>query len=151
MTKNRQKTDHSIAIYSIFFLKVWYILDASRWILTSRRFILCVAKGGRGGFRPSYGRPKFTLFKKKRILAIKKSPNPKIFGIEPHHAKLVYGKKWFAWWGSISMIVGVGLFFAAYNFANGLHLVALTRLWATETGSKIFLQIFKIIFGILIA
>ena len=31
--------------------------------------------------------------KKKRILAIKKSPNPKIFGIEPHHAKLVYGKK----------------------------------------------------------
>ena len=31
----------------------------------SRRFRICVAKGGRGYFRPSYGRPKFTLFKKK--------------------------------------------------------------------------------------
>ena len=49
------------------------------------------------------------------------------------------------------MIVGVGLFFAAYNFANGLHLVALTRLWATKKGSKFFLQIFEIVFGILIA
>ena len=36
----------------------------------SRRFGICVAKGDRGYFRPSYGRPKFTLFseKEKRIL-----------------------------------------------------------------------------------
>ena len=44
------------------------------------------------------------------------------------------------------MIVGVGLFFAAYNFANGLHLVALTRLWATKTGSKNFVPPFHIDF-----
>ena len=50
----------------IFFVKVWYILDASRWKLTSRRFRICVAKGGRVFFRLSYGRPKFTLFSKKK-------------------------------------------------------------------------------------
>ena len=49
-----------------FFVKVWYILDASMWILTSRRFRICVAKGGRGYFRPSYRRPKFTLISKKK-------------------------------------------------------------------------------------
>ena len=40
----------------------------------SRRFRLCVAKGRRGCFRPSYGWPKFTLFskQKKRICGVKK-------------------------------------------------------------------------------
>ena len=47
--------------FTQFFVYVWYILDASRWILTSRRFRICVAKGGRGCLRPSYGRPKLTL------------------------------------------------------------------------------------------
>ena len=40
-------------------------MDASRWILTSRRFRICVGQVGRGCFRPSYGRLKFTLFSKK--------------------------------------------------------------------------------------
>ena len=31
------------------------------WILMSRRFRICMAKGGRGSLRPSYGRPKLTL------------------------------------------------------------------------------------------
>ena len=38
-----------------FFVWVWYILDASWWILMSRRFRICVAKGVRGRFRLSYG------------------------------------------------------------------------------------------------
>ena len=33
----------------------------------SRRFRICVAKGGRGCFRPSYGRPKLTLVPQKKI------------------------------------------------------------------------------------
>ena len=52
--------------FTQFFVWVWYILDASRWILTSRRFRICVAKGGRGCFRLSYRRPKLTLFSKKK-------------------------------------------------------------------------------------
>ena len=40
---------------------VWYILDATWWILMSRRFRICMAKGGRESLRPSYGRPKLTL------------------------------------------------------------------------------------------
>ena len=40
-------------------------MDASRWILTSRRFRICVGKVGRGSFWPSYGRLKLTLFSKK--------------------------------------------------------------------------------------
>ena len=48
-----------------FFVQSWYILDV-RCLLISRRFRICVAKGGRGCFRPSYGRPKLTLFSKKK-------------------------------------------------------------------------------------
>ena len=50
---------------------------------------------------------------------------------------IVYGKKWFAWWGSISKIVGDLLFSTPHNFANGPHFVALTQLRATKTGSNI--------------
>ena len=74
--------------YTQIFVKVWYILDASWWILMSRRFRICVANWGRGYFRPNYGRPKFTLFSKKRD----------------------YGKKWFKFGSSNSKIVGVGFF-----------------------------------------
>ena len=45
----------------------------------------CVAKGGRGYFRPSYGRPKFTLFSKKKrsvVAVLKKNVSPKIVEIE---------------------------------------------------------------------
>ena len=59
--KKAQKTDHSIAIYSIFGIGMVYF-----GCLMSRRFRVSVAKGGRGYFRPSYGRPKFTLFSKKK-------------------------------------------------------------------------------------
>ena len=65
MTKNCQKRITQ-SRFTKFFVLVWYILDASRWILTSRRFRICVAKGGRGCFRLSYGRPKLTLFSKKK-------------------------------------------------------------------------------------
>ena len=41
--------------------QVWYILGASWWILISRRFRICMAKGGRGCKRPTS-----TLFSKKR-------------------------------------------------------------------------------------
>ena len=74
------KTDHSIAIYSIFGIGMVYF-----GCLMSRRFRVSVAKGGRGYFRPSYGRPKFTLFSKKKINVfepLQKSISPKIFEIE---------------------------------------------------------------------
>ena len=47
----------------------------------SRRFRICVAKGGRWCFRPSYGRPKFTLFSEKKeanLRCSKKNVSPKI-------------------------------------------------------------------------
>ena len=46
ITKKRpKKTDHSIAISSIFLIgMIWYILDATWWILMSRRFRICLAK-----------------------------------------------------------------------------------------------------------
>ena len=59
--RNHQKnTPHLIGICSIFSL-VWYILDATWWILMFRRFRICMAKGGSESARPSYGRPKLTL------------------------------------------------------------------------------------------
>ena len=67
--RNDQKTPKkriTQSRFTQFFVQVWYILDASRLILTSRRFRICVAKGGRGCFRLSYGRPKLTLFSKKK-------------------------------------------------------------------------------------
>ena len=66
MTKNRQKNGSLDRDLLNSFLKVWYILDASRWILASRQFRLCVAKGGKGCFRLSYGCPKLTLFSQKK-------------------------------------------------------------------------------------
>ena len=48
---------------------VWYILGATWWILMSRRFRICMAKGGRESARPSYGRPELTLISRE-----KKSP-----------------------------------------------------------------------------
>ena len=47
------------------FLLVWYILDATWRIIMSRRFQICVPKGGSGCLRPSYERPKLTLISKK--------------------------------------------------------------------------------------
>ena len=56
--RNHQKnTPHLIGICSIFSL-VWYILDATWWILMFRRFRIMMAKWRRGCFRPSFGRPK---------------------------------------------------------------------------------------------
>ena len=43
------------------FLWVWYISDGTWWILTSRQFRICMARGGRESARPSYGCPKMTL------------------------------------------------------------------------------------------
>ena len=52
-----QKVDWFTQIFEY----VWYILGATWWILMSRRFRICMAKGGRESARPSYGRPKWTL------------------------------------------------------------------------------------------
>ena len=51
------------------FLWVWYISDGTWWILTSRRFRIYMAKGGRESPRPIYGRPNLTLTSRE-----KKSP-----------------------------------------------------------------------------
>ena len=52
------------------------------------RFRICVAKGGRGCFRPSYEWPKFTLVSKKiaNLSVSQKNVYPKIFEVEPYHA-----------------------------------------------------------------
>ena len=47
--------------FTQFFQWVWPILGGTRWFLMSRRFRICMAKGGRESARPSYGRPKLTL------------------------------------------------------------------------------------------
>ena len=44
-----------------FLNKEWCIKGGIWWILMSRRFRICMAKGGRGSLRPSYGQPKLTL------------------------------------------------------------------------------------------
>ena len=49
-----------------FFEYVWYIPNATCWILVSRRFRICMAKGGRESARPSYGRPKLTLISREK-------------------------------------------------------------------------------------
>ena len=51
-----------------FLYLVWHILHDTWWILTSRRFRICMAKGGRESARPSYGRPKLTLISRKKKL-----------------------------------------------------------------------------------
>ena len=79
-----------------FFSKVLCILDGIWWILMSRRFRMCVPKGGRGCLRPSYGRPKLTLVSKKSSILQCCKKNLRNWAC-PH-------KKWFAWWGSISKI-----------------------------------------------
>ena len=61
MTKNCQKRRITQSLFIHFFVWVWYILDASWWILMSKQFRLCVAKGGRWCLRPSYRRPIFLL------------------------------------------------------------------------------------------
>ena len=47
------------------FLYVWQILDVTWRIFMSRRFRICMPKGGRGSLRPSYSQPKLTLLSKK--------------------------------------------------------------------------------------
>ena len=59
------------ARFTQFFVLVWYISDASWWICMSRRFKIGVAKGGRGYFRPSFGRLKLTLIPKKKSVSKK--------------------------------------------------------------------------------
>ena len=46
---------------------MWYILGATWWILMSRQFRICMAKGGRESTRLSYGRSKLTLISIKKI------------------------------------------------------------------------------------
>ena len=49
------------------------------WKSTSRAFRICMAKGGRDSWRPSYSRPKLTLFSRKRRswgAALKKITRP---------------------------------------------------------------------------
>ena len=57
-----QKTLHSIAIRSIFWIDMLY----KRMYLVNLRFRICMAKGDREALRPSYGRPKLTLFEKEK-------------------------------------------------------------------------------------
>ena len=89
---------------------------------------MCVPKGGRGCLRPSYGRPKLTLVSKKSsILQCCK----KNFEIELAHIRSdLRGEPQFRKFKEIR-------FFATpHVFANGPHVIALTRLWATKTRSK---------------
>ena len=54
--------------FAQIFAYIWHILSATWWIPLSRRFRICMAKGGRESLRPSYGRSKLIL------ISIKKSP-----------------------------------------------------------------------------
>ena len=58
--KKAQKRITQSRFTQIFEL-VWCILGATSWILMSRLFRICMAKGSRGCLRPSYGWPKLTL------------------------------------------------------------------------------------------
>ena len=49
---------------------VWYILGVTWWILMSRRFRICMAKGDRESARPSYGRPKLTLISREKKITL---------------------------------------------------------------------------------
>ena len=95
--------------------------------------------GGRG----------LSYFPKKiaNIAVLQINTTPKILGIELAKSLLPidYGKKWFAWWSSISKIVGV--VFMCKIFANGPHLVALTQIRATKTGSNNFCTPLSYIFS----
>ena len=139
MTKNCQKKDRSIAISSIFRVGVVYF----RCLLVNPHVQAAQNMSGKGGrryFRPSYRRPKFTLFFKKReanLRCPKKciSQNLKNWACKLKSLLAIdYGKKFGS---SNSKIVGDTFFWTPHNFANGPHFVALTQLQATKTGSKI--------------
>ena len=64
MTKNSPKRG-SLNLDLLKFLFVLYILHGTWWMFMSRRFSICMQKGGGGCLRPSYGLPKLTLISKK--------------------------------------------------------------------------------------
>ena len=100
----------------------------------SRRFRRCVAKGGRGYFRPSYTyrQPKFTLFSQKKrsvFEPLQKSISPTISEIEPHQ----FPKLW-----------EIYFFATPHNFANRPHFVALIQLGRPKQGQTFVVPTFQI-------
>ena len=67
-------------------------MGATWWILMSRRFRICMAKGGRESARPSYGRPKLTLIsrEKNHLRRCSKKPPAAIFTLEPNHPERIF-------------------------------------------------------------
>ena len=75
------KTDHSIAICSIFYKYGIFDMVLGKSSCPDGSEYVCMAKGGRGCSRPSYRRPKLTLISKKVKwkLCRQKSMSSKIF------------------------------------------------------------------------
>ena len=83
----------------------------------------------------------YPIFQKKRSSVTKKSHSQNFRNWALKLKSLLpidYERKWFKFGNSNSKIVGVRFFVTPHNFANGPHLVALTRVRATKTGSEIF-------------
>ena len=93
-----QKTDYSIGICS-FFLEVWCILYATWQTLSScplsRRFRICMTKGGRGCFRLS-GPPLFGLHPNRLftfglfMIELSQFGLPMMFGLSPFGLREVF-------------------------------------------------------------
>ena len=100
----------------------------------SRWFRICEAKGGRGCFRLSYGRSKFTLFSKKKnckcgVTKNKHGPNFQNIASKTNQLWLMNYEKLLIHFGAdILKIVAVLVFCDPHNFAN-----ALTQLRDTKT------------------
>ena len=85
------------------------------WILMSRRFRICMAKGGRESARPSYGRPKWTL-----ISRGKKIP------------KTVLQKTFRPQFSRLSLAIESAVFWYIWNIADSM-----SRLKSENCGRKV--------------
>ena len=95
----------------------------------SRRFRICVAKGGRGCLRPSYGRQKLTLILKKKLPTLRCQKKTYL----PKSSKLSITTQITSFHSLFRKFWEICLFLTPHIFAKGL-----TQLGATKTGSKNF-------------